>query len=321
MTGKIRGLAVTALMLALVMGTIYNLDAPLPLPPQEQMSLSAAGAQWYMDSVLRQTNKLDRLDKAEEITTAKTEELPVEPAAPRTIASRTGTREAKEQTAELPVKETPTPAEEPAVQLAEPAAAQTERSVTYTTHTVVRGETFWNVSIKYGIPMHELLSVNKMTEKTPLNIGMEQKIPIHHVPTKETPGPQFGELVDWWTEAQYLWPIGKDARIVDFQTGKSFMVRRTVGAFHADVEPLTSADTQVMHEIWSGWSWATRPVIVEVDGRRLAASSNGMPHSIQTIRNNGFNGHFCIHFLNSTRHKDNLQQANHQRNVKTAAGQ
>jgi hypothetical protein len=160
-----------------------------------------------------------------------------------------------------------------------------------------------------------------MTEKTPLSVGMKLSVPVYQIPVKSTPGPHYGELLDWWTEAQYLWPIGKDACIIDFETGKSFMARRTVGAFHADVEPLTAADAQIMFEIWGGWSWATRPVLVEVDGRRIAASSHAMPHSIQTITNNNFRGHFCIHFLNSTRHKDNLQQADHQRNVRTAAGQ
>jgi hypothetical protein len=139
-------------------------------------------------------------------------------------------------------------------------------------------------------------------------------------PKKSTPGPQYGELLDWWTEVQYIWPIGVQARVIDLATGKSFNIRRSYGAFHADVEPLSTADSAKMKEIWGGWSWTTRPVIVEVNGRRIAASSHAMPHSIQTITDNGFDGHFCIHFLNSTRHKDNQMQADHQKNIRTAAG-
>ena len=213
----------------------------------------------------------------------------------------------------------PEPAEE--VPVFPETATPTESTVTNITHIVARGDTFWNLSVKYGIPMPELLKTNKMTENTPLNVGMELSVPVYRIPVKSTPGAQYGELLDWWAEAQYVWPIGKDARIIDFETGKSFMARRTVGAFHADVEPLTASDTKIMFEIWGGWSWATRPVLVEVDGRRIAASAHAMPHSIQTITNNNFRGHFCIHFLNSTRHKDNMQQADHQRNVRTAAGQ
>lgn len=250
-------------------------------------------------------------------------------AEPRQMAGRSGPvatpRETAQKQDSKPVPPTPTAKVEPPPPPAPeppppPAPAPAGPARTYTSHTVVRGDTFWNIAIQYGIPMPELLAANGMNERTPLNVGMTLKVPVWQIPVKETPGPEFGELLDWWTEAQYVWPIGRDARIIDFQTGRSFMARRTVGAFHADVEPLTAEDSRIMREIWGGFSWATRPVIVEVDGRRLAASANGMPHSIQTITNNNFNGHFCIHFQNSTRHKDNRQQADHQQNVRTAAG-
>jgi LysM repeat protein len=200
------------------------------------------------------------------------------------------------------------------------AAAGGSPKVTYTTYKVQQGDTFWNIAEKTGIPMPELLEINKMNDTTVLYVGMTLSVPQYHIPSKSTPGPKYGELLDWWTEVQYIWPIGVEARVIDFATGKSFNVRRSYGAFHADAEPLSTADSGKMKEIWGGWSWTTRPVIVEVNGRRIAASSHAMPHSIQTITDNGFDGHFCIHFLNSTRHKDNQMQADHQQNIRTAAG-
>lgn len=194
-------------------------------------------------------------------------------------------------------------------------------AVTFTTHAVQRGDNFWRISIQHGIPMTELLSVNNMTERHQLQIGDVLTIPVHHIPVRSTVSPDHGELLDWWTEAQYVWSIGREATMIDFETGKSWNVIRTIGAFHADVEPLTAADTAIMREVWGGsWSWTARPVIIEVDGRRIAASANAMPHSIQEITGNNFNGHFCVHFLNSTRHRDNAQCATHQRNVRIAAG-
>lgn len=194
-------------------------------------------------------------------------------------------------------------------------------SVTFKNHTVVRGDDMWKISIQYGVPYNELLKLNKISESHVLNIGDTIKIPVYNVPIKPTPGPQYGELLDWWTEAQYVVPIGKVFKVVDFYTGKSWTMKRTIGANHSDTEPLTAKDAAIMKEVWGGtYSWSTRPVIIEVDNRRIAASASSMPHDIQYITNNSFNGHSDIHFYNSTRHKDGLKDAAHQNNVLIAAG-
>jgi LysM repeat protein len=193
--------------------------------------------------------------------------------------------------------------------------------VTYIDHTVQKGDDFWSLGIKYGVPYREILDANSLRESSVIYIGQKLKIPVHHIPIKPVPGPEFGELLDWWTEAQYVWPIGTDAKITDFYTGASWNARRTVGANHADVEPLTARDTETMKKVWGGsWSWATRPVIIEVKGRRIAASASAMPHDIQHIQSNGFTGHFDVHFYNSTRHVDGTASQEHQRDVKIAAG-
>lgn len=202
-----------------------------------------------------------------------------------------------------------------------PAPTPTTHTITYITHKVVSGDNPWNLSIKYGIPMPELLKVNGFTQSTSLTIGQSVKIPVHNVPVKPTPGPQYGERLDWWTEAQYVFPINKTAKITDFATGRTFYIKRTTGAFHADCEPLTAADSRIIKEIWGGaFSWTTRAVIVEVDGRRIAASMASMPHDVEYIIDNEFNGHFDLHFYNSTRHRDNLVDPYHQKQIAIAAG-
>lgn len=206
-----------------------------------------------------------------------------------------------------------------------PAAAPkppiTEPSITYVNHTVASGENLWMLSIRYGIPMSELMKVNNFNEGTVLNIGQVIRVPVHTIPVISTPGPQYGEYLDWWTQAQYVFPINKTARIIDFQTGRFFNVKRTIGANHSDTEPLTSQDSAIIKEIWGGfYSWKTRAVLVEVDGRRIAASMTSMPHGIEYIGPNDFNGHFDIHFLNSTRHDDGTIDAEHQAQVKIASG-
>lgn len=202
-----------------------------------------------------------------------------------------------------------------------PAPTNQQPYVTYTTHKVVSGENPWTISLKYGIPMTELLRTNNLTQDSMLQIGQILKVPVHIVPVMQTPGAKYGEYMDWWTGAQYVFPIGKVAKVTDFKTGRSFMVKRTIGANHSDTEPLTAADSATIKSIWGGsFSWTPRAVIVEVDGRRIAASMASMPHSIEYIADNDFDGHFDIHFRNSTRHKDGLVDAAHQAQIRIAAG-
>ncbi|WP_161568371.1 stalk domain-containing protein [Anaerobacillus alkaliphilus] len=194
-------------------------------------------------------------------------------------------------------------------------------TVTFITHTVRSGDNIWNLSQQYGIPHNELLRVNNLTERSILSIGQQLRIPVYNVPVKPVVSARHGELLDWWTEARYVFPTGKVATITDFQTGRQFQVRHTMGGNHADSEPLTARDAQIMREIWGGsYSWTPRAIIVEVDGRRLAAAMHSFPHGDQVIRDNNYNGHFCIHFLNSLRHSDSLVQDSMQVQVQIAAG-
>ncbi|MBM7605885.1 LysM repeat protein [Metabacillus crassostreae] len=195
-----------------------------------------------------------------------------------------------------------------------------ENTVSYRTHTVVSGDNIWNLSVKYGIPQAELLRVNKLTTSSRLSIGQKLTIPVHQIAVQETVSERHGEYLDWWTEAQYVFPIGKTVTITDFQTGKSFKIKRTIGANHADCETVTTADTTIAKGIWGGFSWSTRAVLVEVDGRKIAASMSFAPHDVDYISNNGLTGHFDIHFKNSTRHKDGQIDSSHQDKVKIAAG-
>ncbi len=208
--------------------------------------------------------------------------------------------------------ETPAPAPKP-----EPDKPWVEN----TRYQVAKGDTPWTISIAHGIPFTEFLQANKLSESDYLQIGQIVTVPVHHIPKTETAGAKYGEYLDWFEAAQYLFPINATAKVTDFATGKSFMVKRTIGASHSDTEPLTSADSATIKSIWGGnFSWSIRPVIVEVDGRRLAASMSSMPHSIEYITDNAFDGHFDIHFPGSLRHKDNLIDPDHQAAIRIAAG-
>jgi len=155
---------------------------------------------------------------------------------------------------------------------------------------------------------------------------------------------KYGEYLDWWKEAQYLVPRGAKFEVIDYYTGKSFMAQRSVGTNHADVETLTAKDTEIMKDIWGGsFNWERRPVIILINGRRIAASAAGMPHAgndkvnggsysswrsgdysggtnLDYVKENDMHGVFDLHFLNSKRHMDGKIDNVHQQAIKVSAG-
>jgi len=108
------------------------------------------------------------------------------------------------------------------------------------------------------------------------------------------------ELLDW-SEAKNVMTYGTIATLIDVRTGLSWQVASFSNGNHADIEPITREDTATKLQAFGSWTWTPRPVIVQINGRNIAASVNGMPHAGST-RNNNMNGHICLHFLGSTTH-------------------
>lgn len=171
-----------------------------------------------------------------------------------------------------------------------------------------------------------------------------QESPVKEV-SKEQEKPKI-ETLDWWEEAQYIFERGTIAEVEDVYTGRRFNIKRTFGTNHADCEALTNEDTEIIKEIWGGFSWERRPIIVNIEGRRLAASMAAMPHAgrdsapalavatnlsagygtgqnLDLVKDNGMDGVFDVHFLGSKRHKDGNIQAvvdpQHQEAIEIAA--
>lgn len=111
------------------------------------------------------------------------------------------------------------------------------------------------------------------------------------------------------------------ATVIDLETGQRFDVQRRAGSRHADVQPLTRADTHIMKSIYQGkWSWKRRAILVEVDGTYFAASMHGMPHGVGAIEGNEFPGHFCIHFFGSSTHRRTEPDPSHSMMILKASG-
>jgi peptidoglycan hydrolase-like protein with peptidoglycan-binding domain len=144
--------------------------------------------------------------------------------------------------------------------------------------------------------------------------------------TSITPWPSGQDAYDGMTIEKPLWTDadktifkkGMDAVIVDVRSGYVFNVRRTGGSRHADVETITPLDTATFYKSVGNFSWARRPVWVIVNGRRLAASMNCMPHGYDTLPTNDFKGQFCVHFVGSSTHSSRQVDPDHQACIEEA---
>lgn len=138
------------------------------------------------------------------------------------------------------------------------------------------------------------------------------------------------EKIDWFTGGiQQLWAKGANYKIYDVKTGIVWWAHRWSGAYHADIEPLTAADTARLcqiygvknaQEIWDKNLWQRRPCLVTIGTRTFACSLMGMPHNPDgdTIDNNNMTGQICLHFTNSKGHDSGKVDSYHQRAIQDA---
>jgi len=169
---------------------------------------------------------------------------------------------------------------------------------------------------------------------------------VNRVEQEQNPNQDSGSIgrpdAVWFGEIEFIFARGTDAVVRDIVTGRTFEVRRTFGTNHADIEPLTKRDAEIMYEIWGGHSWERRAVSVYVGGYVFAGSLTNFPHAgvdgkpplavvnnrsggygrgmnFDAIAGNGVCGHMCLHFAGSLSHGNAVSSAAHQRRVAEAA--
>ncbi|SCZ79836.1 peptidoglycan-binding domain-containing protein [Acidaminobacter hydrogenoformans] len=150
------------------------------------------------------------------------------------------------------------------------------------------------------------------------------------------------QLLSWFGMVKDIFARGDIATLTDVNTGLKLQIKRTYGGNHADVEALTKEDTAILKEIAGGsWNWTRRPVIIEVDGYKIAGSMTAMPHAgldskaelavvdnrsggfgtgqnLDAVKGNGMDGHFDVHFLDSRTHSTNKVDSKHQEAIQKA---
>ena len=116
---------------------------------------------------------------------------------------------------------------------------------------------------------------------------------------------------------------GSSMKLTDLTTGKSLNIHVQSTGNHIDAEPLTSADTTTLCEIYgvsspNSISYKRRPMMITTSKGQFLCSIYGQPHGAQDITNNGYDGQFCLHFVNSRTHGTNRVDTDHQNAINTA---
>ena len=124
---------------------------------------------------------------------------------------------------------------------------------------------------------------------------------------------------NWFLTGNSVLKKGGYGYIYDIDTGIYLRIKRMGGHNHADVEPATRSDTSKLLKIAGGkFSWKSHAVILKVGNTYVACAINTMPHGDQTIRNNGYDGQFCLHMSGSLCHESGESNSNHQYNITRA---
>ncbi len=156
----------------------------------------------------------------------------------------------------------------------------------------------------------------------------------------------YGKYI-YWDKIKYDLVNHPNLKIIDFETGLSWIVtvvnKDVKNSLHADVEPSSILDQIKSTQLWGGFSWEPRPVVVIMpDNSLIAASIHNMPHAgideapyLEKVKNrtgdygigynrdyvkkNGMSGHVCLHFRGSRSHKTKSKIKKHQVAIKIAA--
>ncbi len=107
------------------------------------------------------------------------------------------------------------------------------------------------------------------------------------------------QLLHWFKDVKGSLSSKQHVIVYEPVSGISWTLSVYSRGRHLDAEPLTKKDTDNMVRAFGGiHTWNQKGVYVLLpDGRWTIGSTHDMPHMSGSIKDNGFNGHLCLHFL------------------------
>ena len=128
-----------------------------------------------------------------------------------------------------------------------------------------------------------------------------------------------GDPVEWETVKTIL-KEGASYSFTDYYTGKVFELVFVGGENHAEMELPKDADiSSFMAICGSEFNYLKRPVVIVIDGRKIAASIQCWPHGSDSIEDNQMKGHVCVYFEGSTSHVGHMPDVEHNENIKISS--
>ena len=115
------------------------------------------------------------------------------------------------------------------------------------------------------------------------------------------------KLLHWFDDVKPSLKSKQTILIYDPASGLSWYLRVLSRGRHLDAEPLSLQDTQTMLKAFGGKNtWNQKGVYVRLPGGTWTiGATHDMPHLTGSIKDNGFDGHLCVHFL---RNMDECEQ-------------
>ncbi len=156
-------------------------------------------------------------------------------------------------------------------------------------------------------------------KKTPTPTPKKTPTPTPKKTATPTPSKLATEELIWFSKGKATFPAGAKFQVKDVATGKVWNCQRLYAGNHLDAEPLTAADTEIMKAAYGGeFNYVRRAVLVKINGHVYGGSMYGEPHGDYKIKNNNFDGQFCIHFTGSLTSSSKVLDSAHQAAIKKA---
>ncbi len=107
------------------------------------------------------------------------------------------------------------------------------------------------------------------------------------------------ELAHWFNDVKLNYRNGQVFTAYDPASGLGWNLKIYAMGRHCDSEPVTQQDTDIMFAAFGNrTTWDPKPVFCKMpDGRWILATTHNTPHLTGSIKDNGFDGHLCVHFF------------------------